>query len=124
MAACWVWPVLWLLVSLRLPRINPGGSDRLPRNGFRLWGANAAPFGAEAPGPSQAARPPAELVHGLLRWHPTCSPQGQCRQPPAPGTRLVVWVGPKPPRVVPSRLVATSHNLAVFASREGHASPD
>src|SRR5258708_4269894 len=61
------------LRQLRLPRINPGGADRLPRNGFRLWGANASPFGAEAPGPSQAARPPAELVHGLLRWHPTCS---------------------------------------------------
>src|SRR5258707_14856887 len=36
----------------RLPRLKPRGSDRLPRSGLRLRGANAPPFGAFSGGPA------------------------------------------------------------------------
>ena len=42
--------------------MNAGASDWLPLTCFRLQGANASQFGAEAPGLSQAARPPSEPV--------------------------------------------------------------
>src|SRR5258708_35953429 len=49
-----------ICAKLRLPRLKAGGSDPLPLSCFRLRGANASQFGAEAPGPSQVAHPPAE----------------------------------------------------------------
>jgi hypothetical protein len=41
------------------------------------FGINASQFGAQAPGPSQAAHPPAELRQSALGWHPACDQQGQ-----------------------------------------------
>src|SRR5215472_17503019 len=41
------------------------------------FGINASQFGANAPGPSQAARPLAERGRSLLQWHPACDQQGQ-----------------------------------------------
>jgi hypothetical protein len=51
---------------------------RSPSGAF-AFGINASQFeGACAPtGPSQAARPPAELGRNLLRWHRCCYHSGQ-----------------------------------------------
>jgi hypothetical protein len=50
--------------------------------GAFAFGINASQVGAQAPGPSQAARPPAELRHSARRWHPAGHQQGQVLRAP------------------------------------------
>ena len=49
---------------------------RSPATAF-AFGIDTSQFGAAAPGPSHAARPPAERRLRALRWHPASDQQGQ-----------------------------------------------
>src|SRR5262249_18000326 len=64
-----------VLCPLRLPAWRREILIGSPSLAF-AFGIDASQVGANAPGPSQAARPPAELRQRALRWHPTCNQQG------------------------------------------------
>jgi hypothetical protein len=81
---------------LRLPRIHPGGSDRLPFSCFRLRGPNASQFRAVSGSPSTGRATPTRtpVAPTLLPCRPALGPLGGvCAGTGKPMPHRVVHLG-------------------------------